>query len=72
VILRFGFMEQPLVAGAVRLAIEDAGLHCDAADRISYYIGRETVIPTAHVPGMWVWRETLFAFMQRNAERDRY
>ena len=28
----------------------------------------ETIIPTAHIPGMWVWRETLFAFLQRNAE----
>jgi KUP system potassium uptake protein len=31
---------------------------------------RSTIIPTAHVPGMWVWREALFAFMQRNAERS--
>jgi hypothetical protein len=22
------------------------------------------------IPGMWVWRETLFAFLQRNAERS--
>jgi KUP system potassium uptake protein len=69
-ILRFGFMEQPLVADGVRVAIEHAGLRCGPPEHISYYIGRETVIPTARIPGMWVWRETVFAFMQRNAERS--
>jgi K+ transporter len=43
---------------------------CVRATEVSYYIGRETVIPTEHIPGMWVWREALFAFMQRNAERS--
>ena len=28
------------------------------------------MIPTAHIPGMWVWREMIYAFMQRNAERS--
>ena len=36
---------------------------------VSYYIGRETVIPTT-LPGMWMWREAIYAFMQRNAERS--
>jgi KUP system potassium uptake protein len=22
------------------------------------------------IPGMWLWRETVFAFLQRNAERS--
>jgi len=35
----------------------------------SFYIGRETIIPREDVPGMWLWRETVFAFLQRNAER---
>src|SRR4051794_24565815 len=39
-------------------------------DELSYYIGRETIIPTISIPGMAVWRETVFAFMQRNAERS--
>ena len=29
----------------------------------------ETIIPREDIPGMWVWRETIFAFLQRNAER---
>jgi KUP system potassium uptake protein len=43
---------------------------CGAPEQISYYIGRETIIPTAHIPGIGVWREAVFAFMQRNAERS--
>ena len=30
---------------------------------------RDTVVPTEKVEGMAVWRETVFAFLQRNAER---
>ena len=37
---------------------------------ITYYVGRETIIPREDIPGMWVWRESLFAFLQRNAERS--
>jgi KUP system potassium uptake protein len=70
VILQFGFMERPLVAEGVRHAIELGGLRCGSPEEISYYIGRETIIPTAHIPGMWVWREVVYAFMQRNAERS--
>ena len=55
--LQFGFMERPLVAEGVQYAIEHEGLRCGTPEEISYYIGRETIIPTAHIPGMWVWRE---------------
>jgi KUP system potassium uptake protein len=37
---------------------------------ITYYIGRETIIPSDTVAGMALWRETVFAFLQRNAERS--
>ena len=70
VILRFGFTESPSVPEGVRFAHENAELSCDQLSRVSYYIGRETIIPTEHIPGMWVWREALYAFMQRNAERS--
>ena len=36
---------------------------------ITYYIGRKTTIPSEEVAVMWVWRETVFAFLQRNATR---
>jgi KUP system potassium uptake protein len=70
VILHSGFMESPSVPDGVRLAHDKAQLSCGDPAKISYYIGRETIIPTAHIPGMWVWREALYAFMQRNAERS--
>jgi KUP system potassium uptake protein len=70
VILRFGFMEGASIPHGIRCAVESGRLRDVSTDEISYYIGRETVIPTRAVPGMAVWREALFAFMQRNAERS--
>jgi KUP system potassium uptake protein len=70
VILHFGFTEQPSVPAGVRYATEQAELSCGELQKVSYYIGRETIIPSEDIPGMWVWRETLYAFMQRNAERS--
>ena len=69
VILRFGFMQYPTIAEGLKFACNQAKLPgIDLAD-VTYYIGRETIIPSEKIPGMWVWRETLFAFLQRNAER---
>src|SRR5207248_6357121 len=70
VTLHFGFTESPSVPEGVRYAQEQTELHCGNLPEVSYYIGRETVIPTEYIPGMWVWREALYAFMQRNAERS--
>jgi KUP system potassium uptake protein len=70
VILHFGFTESPSVSEGVRYAHEQAELSCGSLSQVSYYIGRETIIPTEYIPGMWVWREALYAFMQRNAERS--
>ncbi|MFL6796184.1 MAG: potassium transporter Kup [Xanthobacteraceae bacterium] len=70
VILQFGFAEAVSVPAGLAIAAQRASLECGRLDDISYYIGRETVIPTARIPGMWVWREALFSFMQRNAERS--
>jgi len=70
VILRFGFMETPSVPDGVRHAQAEHDLDCGALSKVSYYIGRETIIPTERIPGMWVWREALYSFMLRNAERS--
>jgi KUP system potassium uptake protein len=69
VILRFGFMENPDIPDGIKTAI--AAGHLDDIDpkAMTYYIGRETVLPTRRVPGMAVWREGLFSLIQRNAER---
>lgn len=63
-VLHFGFMEAPDVPAGLRTAklkLSDAEF-----DDISYYIGHETVIADHHLPGMAVWRESLFVSMQRN------
>jgi KUP system potassium uptake protein len=69
-ILHFGFMEPACIPEAVRLAVARGQLHDVDPDDLSYFIGRETIIPSERVRGMAVWRETVFAFMQRNAERS--
>jgi KUP system potassium uptake protein len=69
VILHFGFMQYPTIADGLKLACYQGKLPGIDLTDITYYIGRETIIPSEDIPGMWVWRETLFAFLQRNAER---
>ena len=70
VILHFGFMQYPTIAEGLALASSQGKLPGIDLSDVTYYIGRETIIPREDVPGMWVWRETLFAFLQRNAERS--
>jgi KUP system potassium uptake protein len=69
VILHFGFMQYPTIAEGLKLASQQGKLPGIDLKDVTYYIGRETIIPREDIPGMWVWRETLFAFLQRNAER---
>jgi KUP system potassium uptake protein len=69
VILHYGFMQYPTIFDGLKLACEQGKLPGIDLTNITYYIGRETIIPREDIPGMWVWRETLFAFLQRNAER---
>jgi KUP system potassium uptake protein len=61
----FGFMEEPNVPDALAL-IDDPVLRIDPA-RVTYFLGRETLIPTKKVPHMALWREKLFVAMSRNA-----
>jgi KUP system potassium uptake protein len=70
VILHYGFMQYPTIYEGLRLACEQGKLPGIDLSDITYYIGRETIIPSEDIPGMWVWRETVFAFLQRNAERS--
>jgi KUP system potassium uptake protein len=62
--LRFGFMDTPDVPRALAAA-ERMGLRIPAFET-SYFLSRETVVPTAG-GGMLHWRERLFAAMSRNA-----
>jgi KUP system potassium uptake protein len=69
IILRYGFMQYPTIFEGLKLACRQGKLSDVDLSDVTYYIGRETIIPREDVPGMWVWRETVFAFLQRNAER---
>jgi KUP system potassium uptake protein len=70
VILHYGFMQYPTIYEGLVLACKQGKLPGINLSDITYYVGRETIIPREDVPGMWVWREALFAFLQRNAERS--
>lgn len=52
-----------MIDPALRLHAES-----DHHDDLSHCVGRE--IPREDVPGMWVGREGVFAFLQGNAERS--
>ena len=65
VVLRYGYMQNPDVPRALeRLA--EAGLKLDPKTT-SYFLGKESIIPTSKKRGMAQWREKLFAFQTRNA-----
>ena len=69
VILHYGFMQYPTIYEGLVLACKQGKLPGIDLTDITYYVGRETIIPREDIPGMWMWRESLFAFLQRNAER---
>ena len=64
VVLRYGFMEEPDVPGALS-SINRSDFGFDPDDTV-WILGRETVLATDR-PGMMVWREKLFALMARNS-----
>ena len=66
VIAHYGFMESPSVPEIIGVCKEQ-GFDFDP-DNATYFVGTETIIANDR-PGMALWREKLFAFMSRNAER---
>ena len=62
--LRFGFAEDPDVPQALA-TIRQCGLPFDLMDT-TFFLSRESIVATDR-PGMALWRDKLFAFMQRNA-----
>jgi KUP system potassium uptake protein len=62
----FGFLDEPNVPRALRIAAEK-GLEREVdLDRLSYVLSRITIVPT-RAPGMRMWRKRLFVAMARNA-----
>ena len=62
----YGFMEEPNVPDVLELCGEQ-GLDFKC-EETTFFLSRETIIPSDR-PGMWLWRERLFAYMSRNAQR---
>jgi len=65
VTVNYGFMQSPNVPAALR-GCESCGLKVNP-DSTTFYLARETLIPSLKYPGMMLWREKLFSFMTRNA-----
>ncbi len=66
VIAKYGFTDSPDVAEIVT-RLQEFGLPITIGD-ITFFLGRETLIASPN-PGMAIWREHLFSFMSRNAQR---
>lgn len=64
-IARYGFMETPNVPQVLEMAFR-SGL-IPHIEPISYYLGRETLLPTGEAK-MMRWRKSLFGFLSRNSQ----
>ena len=62
--INYGFMNLPDIPSSLKCC-EAHGIDLEPM-RTSYFVSRETVVPTRG-DGMWQWREKLFATMSRNA-----
>lgn len=65
VVVRYGFMEETDVPGALKRLDNMCGGPFEIM-QTSFFLSRQTLL-TAEKPGMAVWREKLFAWMMRNA-----
>ena len=64
----YGFTEQPDIDEILSASRAGQAFDFDLMDT-SFFLSRETVIPTAESPGMAFWRDHLFAWLSRNATR---
>jgi KUP system potassium uptake protein len=64
----YGFTEQPDIDEILNATRVRYGKAFDLMDT-SFFLSRETVIPTSDMHGMALWRDHLFAWMTRNATR---
>jgi KUP system potassium uptake protein len=67
IFVRYGFMQVVNVPMVLRLC-KKLGVPVDI-ETTTFYLGRETLIPSDAYPGMMLWRDYLFAFLSRNAAR---
>lgn len=63
----FGFMETPSIHEVFEACrLKGLDIHMD---EVTFFLGRETLIAAKRGGGMALWREHLFAFMSRNAQK---
>ncbi len=62
----YGYLQEPDVPQLLRRA-RGHGLECKA-DHATFFLGRETIVPSTQLAGMAIWREHLFAFLSRVAQ----
>jgi len=66
IVANYGFMQTPSIFEILDSAKKQGFNY--VFEEITFFLGRETILPSHH-PGMMIWREKLFAFMLRNAQR---
>ena len=66
IIAKYGFMDSPDVM-EIMDRLHEVGMKTPLKD-MTFFLGRETLLATKR-PGMAIWREHLFSFMSRNAQR---
>jgi len=65
VVLHYGFMEDPdLLRTLSRVERDRISLDLSKA---TFFLGKETILPAADVPGMALWREKLFSLLSNNS-----
>ncbi|RZA06359.1 MAG: potassium transporter Kup, partial [Proteobacteria bacterium] len=62
----YGFMQTPNIFEILDSAKKQGFEY--GFEEITFFLGRETILPSRY-PGMALWREKVFAFMLRNAQR---
>ena len=67
--LRYGFMERPDVPQGLATAVAQGKIALPDPNAMTYFTGHETIVALGRSPVMARWREALFAFMHRNAQR---
>ncbi|HKD52950.1 MAG TPA: KUP/HAK/KT family potassium transporter [Steroidobacteraceae bacterium] len=67
--LHYGFMEPPDVPQGLATAAAQGKISLPNPYTMTYYTGHETIVCLGHSPAMARWREAVFAFMHRNAQR---
>ena len=66
IVASYGFMQTPNIFEILESA-KKRGFDY-VFEEITFFLGRETILPS-HRPGMVLWREHLFSFMLKNAQR---